>query len=170
MATSQPSVTLTVDVIIPRVTSTDIEVVLIKRHKAPFQGCWALPGGKLNDTDPSLTSAAVREVVEETSVRLQAGTLQQIHTFGDVNRDPRGRYVSVAYLAPLQSPDVTLQAGDDASEAQWWSLQNLPQLAFDHKEILLASLASLQLASGIRVMSLQRQTDSPSERNADSVR
>ena len=126
----------TVDIIIPRLVDTEIEIALIKRRKAPFAGLWALPGGKLESSDSSLDTAATREAFEETGVRLLESTLRQLHTFGDARRDPRGYVVSVVYLAPLQGVETKLIAGDDAGEAAWFSLHTLPPLAFDHARIL----------------------------------
>lgn len=108
-------------------------VLLIRRRDDPFAGMWALPGGYVN-LDEDLPEAARRELMEETGVR--AGDLEQLAAFGAPQRDPRGRTISVAYLAWVPSYQVQPQAGDDAREAAWHPFQRLPELAFDHKEIL----------------------------------
>lgn len=109
-------------------------VLLIERDWPPYEGAWALPGGH---ADPGETSraAAARELVEEAGVRVNPAHLRQIAAFDQPDRDPRGRYVTVAYLAvvPVDTPII---AGDDARTARWWPLEALPKLAFDHAEIL----------------------------------
>ncbi|NEW76456.1 NUDIX domain-containing protein [Streptomyces rhizosphaericus] len=118
----------------------DGDVLLIERGWDPFEGAYALPGGHV---DPGETSrqAAARELAEETGVHVKPADLRQIGTFDRPDRDPRGRYVTVAYLAvvPVGTPIV---AGDDARTARWWPLQALPTLAFDHDEILSAAMGS----------------------------
>ena len=125
----------TADVI---VTTTDGYVLLIERGWDPFKGQWALPGGHV---DPGETSreAAARELAEETSVHAAPEELNQIGTFDQPDRDPRGRYVTVAYHLTV-IPGTTVEAGDDAADAQWWPLSDLPPLAFDHADILDAAV------------------------------
>jgi 8-oxo-dGTP diphosphatase len=108
-------------------------VLLIRRKHDPFAGMWAIPGGFV-DMDESLEDAARRELMEETGVRMRK--LTQLHAFGDPRRDPRGRNISVTYLAQVNPEEVAPQAGDDAGEVGWFSLARPPKLAFDHKEIL----------------------------------
>lgn len=108
-------------------------VLLIRRKNDPFAGCWALPGGFV-DMDEPLEDAARRELLEETGV--QAKELVQLHTFGDPGRDPRGRTISVVYLALVDADQLEPRADDDAAEVGWFSLPKPPKLAFDHKEIL----------------------------------
>lgn len=109
-------------------------VLLIRRGHEPFAGCWAIPGGFV-DLDESLEDAARRELLEETGVATK--TLVQLHTFGDPKRDPRGRNISVTYLALVDADDLQPRAGDDAAEVGWFSLARPPRgLAFDHKDIL----------------------------------
>jgi len=152
-ATAQ--IVLTVDVVIPRRTGAGLEVLLIKRRKWPFEGAWALPGGKLDQTDVSLEAAAVREVLEETKVELPVETLRQLHTFSAIGRDPRGRYISALYLAPVQMTPIPVQAGDDASDAQWFPVHDLPPLAFDHAAML--SLAILCINANVFAGVILRQ-------------
>jgi len=108
-------------------------ILLVRRKHAPFAGMWALPGGFVN-MDESLDAAAVRELREETGVA--ADRLVQLHTFGDPGRDPRGRTITVAYLAEVDAGQVRPKAADDAAEVGWHDLQALPPLAFDHDQIL----------------------------------
>lgn len=108
-------------------------VLLIRRKHEPFANCWALPGGFV-DMDEPLDAAARRELLEETGVRTKS--LVQLHTFGDPGRDPRGRTISVVYLAVVNRGEVQPNAADDAAEVGWFSLARPPKLAFDHKDIL----------------------------------
>lgn len=108
------------------------KVLLIQRGDEPFKGDWAFPGGFMN-MDETTEQCAVRELEEETG--LQVSKIQQIGAYSKVDRDPRGRTVTVAYLAIVDEPmDVTGQ--DDAALAEWWSLSDLPHLAFDHYDIM----------------------------------
>ncbi len=138
-ASNQP-VTLTVDMVL---LSTGPQILLIKRRKWPFQDMWALPGGKLNPGE-SLEEAAARELCEETGV--QGVALRQFHTYSDPQRDPRGHFVSTVYVAQFNASSMTVQAGDDAKEARWFPITQLPALAFDHGIIIGEVLASLDQA------------------------
>jgi 8-oxo-dGTP diphosphatase len=109
-----------------------LEVLLIERGAPPFEGHWALPGGFVRE-DESLDQAALRELQEETGVR--DVYLEQLYTFGDPDRDPRGRVVTVAYYA-LTAAGTTLTASTDARAARWWPVAKHPRLAFDHERIL----------------------------------
>ena len=108
-------------------------VLLIRRGHEPFENRWAIPGGFVHENE-SLDAAAARELEEETG--LSDLPLRQIRAFGDPGRDPRGWTVSVVYLALIDSRECTLRAGDDAREAEWFSLDELPSLAFDHDTVL----------------------------------
>ncbi|MFK4188219.1 NUDIX domain-containing protein [Streptomyces sparsogenes] len=113
----------------------DRRVLLIQRGWDPYEGHWALPGGHV-DIGESSRDAAARELQEETGVKLAAAELRQLGTWDAPGRDPRGRYVTVAYLATVPT-GTTVTAGDDARRAAWWPLDALPeQIAFDHAEIL----------------------------------
>jgi 8-oxo-dGTP diphosphatase len=128
-----PRPAVTVDVVLFGWTGVRLEVLLIERADDPFAGCWALPGGFV-DMDESLRDAALRELEEETSVR--DVYLEQLYTFGDPGRDPRGRVVSVAWYA-LVAPDAHAPiAASDAADARWHPIDALPELAFDHGRIL----------------------------------
>ena len=107
-------------------------VLLIQRGNEPFKGCWAFPGGFMN-IDETTEQCAVRELEEETGLRLSS--VRQVGTYSRVDRDPRGRTLTVAYLALVDVP-VPVQGHDDAARAQWFPLSALPPLAFDHAEIM----------------------------------
>ncbi|MFH9016089.1 NUDIX domain-containing protein [Streptomyces sp. NPDC017943] len=114
-------------------------VLLIERGWDPCQGCWALPGGHVDAGETSVVAAA-RELEEEAGIAVSVADLRQVGAFDAPGRDPRGRYVSVVYTATLPAP-VAPSAGDDATAARWWPLTALPNLAFDHADILAAALA-----------------------------
>jgi len=136
-----PRPSVTSDVIIFTLRDDDLSVLLIRRKLPPFQGMWAIPGGFVN-IDESLEGAALRELEEETGVR--DVYLEQLYTFGNVGRDPRGRVITVAYFALIPAPAIDPRAGDDAAEARWWSMYDLPPLAFDHADILAYALQRLR--------------------------
>ncbi len=108
------------------------KVLLIERGANPFKECWAFPGGFLN-MDETTEQCAIRELEEETGMKIQE--LQQIGAYSKVDRDPRGRTITVAYLAVIDSPCEVI-GQDDAAKAQWFPLDALPKLAFDHDEIM----------------------------------
>lgn len=108
-------------------------VLLIRRKAEPFAGTWAIPGGFV-DMAETLEQSARRELWEETGVR--AGRLEQLAAFGDPDRDPRGRTISVVFLTRVDAGRLKPRAGDDAAEIGWHSLLRPPPLAFDHAEIL----------------------------------
>ena len=111
---------------------TEPKVLLIQRGNEPYKGCWAFPGGFM-DMDETTEECAIRELEEETG--LVVGHVQQIGAYSKVDRDPRGRTITVAYLALIDSP-VPIKGQDDAASAQWFPLSTLPPLAFDHAEIM----------------------------------
>lgn len=136
-----PRLMVTVDVVILTLRENDLQVLLVRRRNSPFAGMWAIPGGFV-DIDEPLEAAASRELEEETGV--QGVYLEQFHTFGDPGRDPRGRIITVAYLALVRADEVRPRAGDDAAEARWWPVSDLPPLAFDHDRILACALEHLR--------------------------
>lgn len=117
-----------------------LHVLLIQRGKEPFKGKWALPGGFV-EMDESLEDAAARELEEETGVSGVA--LRQYHTFGALERDPRGRVITVAYWGWLDKP-CEVHASDDAMDARWHPVDSLPALASDHDIIIQRALAALK--------------------------
>ncbi|POX57453.1 DNA hydrolase [Streptomyces sp. Ru62] len=133
MSETFETIRYTADVVL---IDTNGRVLLIERGWDPYEGCWALPGGHV---DPGETSraAAARELEEETGVPVAADELRQLGVWDAPGRDPRGRYVTVAYLAVVPAGTPTT-AGDDARRAEWWPLDALPTLAFDHADILAA--------------------------------
>ncbi|MDY6876115.1 MAG: NUDIX domain-containing protein [Chloroflexota bacterium] len=136
-----PRPSVTVDVIIFTLRENDLQVLLIKRGHPPFKEMWAIPGGFM-DIAESPEDAALRELGEETGVR--DVYLEQLYTFGDPGRDPRGRTITVAYFALVTAAAIHPRAGDDATEARWWSVYALPPLAFDHADILAYALQRLR--------------------------
>lgn len=135
----RPSVT--VDVVL---VSPQNQVLLIRRAHAPFEGFWALPGGFVEPEEP-LESAARRELLEETGA--QPAQMEQLYTFGDPGRDPRGWTISVAYLAWSSAEDEQNWrpvAASDAADARWFDLEDLPPLAFDHDQIIARAKARLR--------------------------
>ena len=108
------------------------KVLLLQRGFEPYKGCWAFPGGFMN-MDETTEQCAIRELEEETG--LKVSTVYQIGTYSKVNRDPRGRTITVAYLAIIDKP-VAVTGQEDAAKAEWWQLSALPELAFDHAEIM----------------------------------
>jgi 8-oxo-dGTP diphosphatase len=136
-----PHPSVTADVIIFNLRAGDLQVLLIRRKSSPFQTMWAIPGGFVG-IDESLEDAALRELEEETGLR--DVYLEQLYTFGDPGRDPRGRTITVAYFALVPGTAVHPRAGDDAAEARWWSVYDLPPLAFDHADILVYALQRLR--------------------------
>lgn len=133
MAEKYKPIALTVDIIVFAGSSSNVKTLLIKRGNPPFKDKWAIPGGFV-DYNEELEDAAKRELQEETGI--QGISLQQLHVFGKPGRDPRGRTVSVVYYACIDNANLRIKAGDDAKEVQWFNIQELPELAFDHQEIL----------------------------------
>jgi 8-oxo-dGTP diphosphatase len=136
-----PRPALTVDCVVFGLDEGDLKVLLIERDLPPFDGRWALPGGFVN-VDEDLETAARRELEEETGVAKVY--LEQLYTFGEVERDPRERVVSVAYYALVKLPDHRIQAATDARSAAWFAVSETPRLAFDHERILDTALARLK--------------------------
>lgn len=128
-----PRPAVTVDAVVFRKPAAGTEILLIKRARAPFEGCWALPGGFI-DMDETPDEAVIRELREETGIT--GVKLIQLHTYGAINRDPRHRTLSVAYFGLLTDESQTASGSDDAAEAAWFSTEGLPDLAFDHHEIV----------------------------------
>lgn len=125
------------------------EVLLIERGREPFRGLWALPGGFV-EIDEDLSEAARRELREETGIEIGDGErLVQLGAFGRPGRDPRGRTISVVYLASVCRSRSEPTAGDDAARAEWFPLSGLPELAFDHADILAEARRRLEKEPGL---------------------
>ena len=128
-----PHPAVTTDIVIFTIQYQQLHVLLVRRGNPPFQGQWALPGGFV-DIDEDLDTCAKRELFEETNLR--DVYLEQLYTFGQHNRDPRERIITVAYYALIPVDKLQPKAGSDADEVRWFAVDNLPQLAFDHALII----------------------------------
>ena len=126
-----PHPAVTTDCVVFGIDSDDVKILLIRRAGQPYKGFWALPGGFLNPNE-SADEGALRELMEETG--FNPGAIEQFHTFSEPGRDPRERVISIAYLAITRIGEV--KGGDDAKEACWFSIRNIPPLAFDHELVL----------------------------------
>ncbi|MBI2483375.1 NUDIX hydrolase [Candidatus Uhrbacteria bacterium] len=131
------------DIVVFAIRDGALSVVLIRRAMPPFAGKWALPGGFVLPEE-TVDRAAQRELREETDVQIAEGYLEQLYTFGNVHRDPRGRVISVAYLALIPGEAAVPRGGSDAAEAQWWPMERLPPLAFDHAQIIAYAVTRLR--------------------------
>ena len=134
-----PMVSITVDCVIFRYNeiSNSPEVLLIKRKNEPFKDCWALPGGFV-DPNETIIEATYREVLEETSVDIKNKSCFKYvaeKIYDTPNRDPRGRTISMMSIAVIPN-STKVEARDDASEYKWFNINNLPSLAFDHREMV----------------------------------
>ncbi len=125
---------VTTDLVVKRKGQQTWEILLIKRKNEPFAGHWALPGGFVETDEPVLVGA-VRELKEETGISLDESRLRFVGYFDTPDRDPRGRLISFAFEAVVD-PDAGVEAGDDAGEVQWFDINHLPELAFDHEDIV----------------------------------
>jgi len=128
-----PHPAVTTDIVIFTIRQEELKVLLIKRALPPHQGEWALPGGFVN-LDESLEEGARRELAEETGVT--GVYLEQLYTFGQPDRDPRERVITVAYYALIPTDTIEIRAATDAEGVSWFGMNELPELAFDHREIL----------------------------------
>jgi len=136
------TIKIAVDAIVFGYTDNKLNVLLIKQKFGELKDQWALVGGFVKDNE-TLIDAVNRELQEETGIKVNY--LEQLYTFGDdINRDPRFRVVTVAYFALVNSTKLVLQADSDAEDAKWFSINELPKLAFDHKVILQAAKIRLQ--------------------------
>lgn len=136
-----PRPAVTVDCVVFGFDEGDLKVLLIQRGIEPFKGAWALPGGFVQ-MDESLDEAARRELGEETGVTDLF--LEQLYSFGRVDRDPRERVVSVAYYALINLNEQSIKASSDAANAGWFNLDDVPNLAFDHQTILETGIARIR--------------------------
>ena len=136
------NIKVAVDAIIFGYSKCKLYSLLIKQKYGPFKGSWALPGGFVKDNE-GLSEAVIRELKEETGIQLQF--LEQLYTFGDdVQRDPRGQIISVAYFGTVNPDGMQLSPTTDAEEAQWFPIREIPKLAFDHNQIIQVAHARLK--------------------------
>ncbi|MEO0869211.1 MAG: NUDIX domain-containing protein [Cyanobacteria bacterium J06642_11] len=148
-----PRPAVTVDCVVFGIGKTEtLNVLLIQRRLPPFIDQWALPGGFVHQ-DESLENAARRELVEETGV--EDVFLEQLRTYGNPQRDPRGHTITVAFYALVNLWDVQIKAATDARAAQWWTVAKQPNLAFDHKLIVNDAIAALRTSIRRRPIGFQ---------------
>ncbi|SEQ17737.1 NUDIX hydrolase [Neolewinella agarilytica] len=141
-----PRPSVTVDIVVYGYDGgKQLKLLLIRRGSDPFKGHWALPGGFV-DMEEDLEAAALRELEEETGVKDLF--VEQLFTFGKPGRDPRGRVISVAYFSLVNLQDHPAVAASDADKAEWFSIDELPELAFDHADII--NIANSRLAAKVR--------------------
>jgi 8-oxo-dGTP diphosphatase len=137
-----PRPMVTVDAVVFRRAAGRTEVLLINRRHEPYKGKWAVPGGFI-EIDEELEDAVTRELAEETS--LMGVKLEQMRTFGRCGRDPRGRQISIAFTGVVNTGQDKIEAGDDAAQAQWFDVENLPEdMAFDHDEMIACGIERLK--------------------------
>ncbi|HIJ67390.1 MAG TPA: NUDIX hydrolase [Planctomycetes bacterium] len=135
-----PRPMVTVDAVV-FLEGTRPKLLLIKRGKEPFKGKWAFPGGFV-EMEEELEDAVRRELAEETG--LAGVKLEQMHTFGSCGRDPRGRQISIAFTGAVRAEQASLRPGDDAADAAWFDIDQLPDMAFDHNEIAKMAIEKLR--------------------------
>ncbi|MDQ8199900.1 NUDIX domain-containing protein [Pelagicoccus enzymogenes] len=136
-----PRPALTVDAVIFGLDEDELKILLIQRAGEPFKGQWAFPGGFV-DMDETTEKAVLRELEEETGIK--DVFLEQLYTFSGVDRDPRERVVSVAYFGLVKPAGIQMAAASDAQDVQWFAIDDIPELAFDHAEILDVALKRLR--------------------------
>ena len=134
-----PRPAVTTDCVIFGYDGKELKVLLIERGIEPFKACWAFPGGFLNMDEDALAGAR-RELKEETG--LENAFIEQFHTFSEPGRDPRGRVITIAHYALVKIQEV--EGGDDAAQARWFSIGEVPPLAFDHDRILRMAMSRLK--------------------------
>ena len=134
-----PRPAVTTDCVIFGYDGKELKVLLIERGIEPFKGCWAFPGGFLNMDEDALAGAR-RELKEETG--LEDAFIEQFHTFSEPCRDPRGRVITIAHYALVKIQEV--EGGDDAAQARWFPIGEVPPLAFDHDRILRMAMSRLK--------------------------
>lgn len=130
---------MTADCVVFSREETGLSVLLIERVNEPFKGCWAFPGGFM-DMDEDAEACAIRELKEETGLEIRS--MKQVGAFTEVNRDPRGRTVSIAFYAVIEKSEV--KGSDDAAQARWFPIDSIPPLAFDREEILRMALEEIE--------------------------
>lgn len=132
---------LATDIVILTIIDNELQVLLIKMKKSPFVGHWAVPGGMVK-VDESVDDSAKRHLLTKAGVR--DIYLEQLYTFGGIDRDPYGRVVSVAYFALIPSDGLKIKTSEEYADIKWFSVNKLPKLAYDHKEIIKSSISRLK--------------------------
>ena len=135
-----PRPMVTVDAVVFQKNGTNTEVLLIRRGHYPFEGMWALPGGFV-DMEETLEEAIIRELEEETG--LKGVELKQLHAYSEIHRDPRGRNISIIFWGITNHNKTNVEGGDDASDARWFAIDQLPGLAFDHSKAIEMAIKKL---------------------------
>jgi 8-oxo-dGTP diphosphatase len=136
-----PRPAVTTDTLVFREGKECIEVLLIKRKKEPYKDFWALPGGFL-EIEETPVEGAKRELKEETN--LEIDVLKEVATFGDIDRDPRGRTITIVFYTFISNHRQIAKANTDVTEIKWFSVKDIPEMAFDHSEIFKEALLKLK--------------------------
>jgi len=143
-----PRPMVTVDAAVFTLSGDKAKLLLIRRKYEPFKGMWALPGGFV-DMDEELEDAVVRELQEEAG--LAGVPLEQMHTFGRIGRDPRGRQITIVYIGVANKGQNKIKAGDDAAEAKWFDVEKLPKdMAFDHDDVARLAIKQIEKKKAYR--------------------
>ena len=137
---TKQNIAVTTDCVIFSNEGKEQKLLLVQRRSDPFKGKWALPGGFLEEEE-TLEAGAKRELQEETG--LQVENIKQLRAFGTPGRDPRGRTISIAFFGEVASEEE-VKGADDAADARWFNIEDLPELAFDHSEIVKEAREKLQ--------------------------
>lgn len=140
-----PNTSITIDVLIFTIENNILKVLLVRRANKPFEGEWAIPGGFVQSNE-SLEDAAKRILVDKAGVF--DAYLEQLYTFGNPKRDPRGRIVTVSYFSLIPWENLKSPASDRVTENSWFEVSKVPKLAFDHNEILNYAIKRLQIKAG----------------------
>lgn len=143
---------ISVDSIVFGYAEGKLRVALIERKKDPFRGMWALPGGYMEGSE-TIEETALRELKEETGI--ENIYLEQFHVFDNPEQDPRGRSITIAFFALINSDQYRLIASEDAAKAKWWPVYEVPPLAFDHDEIYAKALEALRNALRTRPLAFE---------------
>ena len=133
---------VTTDAVVFGFDDTNLNVLLIKRDNDPYRETWALPGGFIREEDETAMEGVFRELHEETNVK--DIYLEELKTFSNKNRDPRERVITIVYFALVKMKKYEIKGGDDAKEAKWFPIEDLPALAFDHAEIIQTAINRLR--------------------------
>jgi len=132
-----PRPAVTVDCLITRLQGDEQQILLIRRKNEPYRNKWALPGGFM-DINERLEDAAMRELEEETGLKIS--NLEQFHVFDEPGRDPRGRTITVVFKGQVEDHESAIRPASDTTEVKWFPVDELPELAFDHRDIIKQAL------------------------------